>query len=182
MIQLASDAGNAARLVFFLFDLLYVDGEDIAAMRAAVIPLLHFRVFRYRRDPLACGQPHDRHRPAVAGAPGGAAALAGRVCRRAASAPDSGGRRTARAPLCRQRRRKGSLRRLPKQVRQGIVVDPELDPGTARGLWWPRDRGDPADRRPGAGGRGADLVVQIIRLVPGLEDRSRPVRAIRIQR
>jgi ATP-dependent DNA ligase len=31
MIQLASDAGNAAWLVFFLFDLLYLDGEDLAA-------------------------------------------------------------------------------------------------------------------------------------------------------
>jgi DNA ligase D-like protein (predicted ligase) len=31
MIQLASDAGNAAGLVFFLFDLLYVDGEDLIA-------------------------------------------------------------------------------------------------------------------------------------------------------
>ena len=28
MIQLASDSGNAAALVFFLFDLLYLDGED----------------------------------------------------------------------------------------------------------------------------------------------------------
>jgi bifunctional non-homologous end joining protein LigD len=31
MIQLASDSGNAAALVFFLFDLLYVDGEDLCA-------------------------------------------------------------------------------------------------------------------------------------------------------
>jgi DNA ligase D-like protein (predicted ligase) len=31
MIQLASDSGNAAALVFFLFDLLYLDGEDIGA-------------------------------------------------------------------------------------------------------------------------------------------------------
>src|SRR6516162_4075658 len=31
MIQLASDRGNAAALVFFLFDLLYVDGEDLMA-------------------------------------------------------------------------------------------------------------------------------------------------------
>jgi len=31
MIQLASDSGNAAALVFFLFDLLYVDGEDLLA-------------------------------------------------------------------------------------------------------------------------------------------------------
>jgi bifunctional non-homologous end joining protein LigD len=31
MIQLASDSGNAAALVFFLFDLLYVDGEDLMA-------------------------------------------------------------------------------------------------------------------------------------------------------
>lgn len=29
MIQLASDAGNAAGLVFFLFDLLHLDGEDL---------------------------------------------------------------------------------------------------------------------------------------------------------
>src|SRR5271167_4166411 len=31
MIQLASDAGNAAGLVFFLFDLLHLDGEDLTA-------------------------------------------------------------------------------------------------------------------------------------------------------
>ena len=31
MIQVASDAGNAAGLVFFLFDLLYLDGEDLSA-------------------------------------------------------------------------------------------------------------------------------------------------------
>ena len=31
MIQLASESGNAAALVFFLFDLLYVDGEDFIA-------------------------------------------------------------------------------------------------------------------------------------------------------
>jgi bifunctional non-homologous end joining protein LigD len=31
MIQLASEAGNAAGLVFFLFDLLYLDGEDLTA-------------------------------------------------------------------------------------------------------------------------------------------------------
>src|SRR6266849_3362691 len=29
MIQLASDSGNAASLVFFLFDLLYLDGENL---------------------------------------------------------------------------------------------------------------------------------------------------------
>jgi DNA ligase D-like protein (predicted ligase) len=31
MIQLASDAGNAAGLVFFLFDLLYLDGDNVSA-------------------------------------------------------------------------------------------------------------------------------------------------------
>jgi DNA ligase D-like protein (predicted ligase) len=31
MIQMASDAGNAAGLVFFLFDLLYLDGKDLTA-------------------------------------------------------------------------------------------------------------------------------------------------------
>ena len=31
MIQTASDSGNAAALVFFLFDLLYLDGEDLCA-------------------------------------------------------------------------------------------------------------------------------------------------------
>jgi bifunctional non-homologous end joining protein LigD len=32
MIQLASDAGNAAGVVFFLFDLLHLDGDNIAAL------------------------------------------------------------------------------------------------------------------------------------------------------
>src|ERR1700738_616313 len=31
MIQAASDSGDAAALVFFLFDLLYLDGEDLGA-------------------------------------------------------------------------------------------------------------------------------------------------------
>jgi len=31
MIQLASDSGNAAALVFFLFDLLHLDGDDVGA-------------------------------------------------------------------------------------------------------------------------------------------------------
>jgi ATP-dependent DNA ligase len=31
MIQAASDAGNAAGLVFFIFDLLHLDGDDVAA-------------------------------------------------------------------------------------------------------------------------------------------------------
>jgi DNA ligase D-like protein (predicted ligase) len=31
MIQLASDSGNAAALVFFMFDLLYLDGDDVSA-------------------------------------------------------------------------------------------------------------------------------------------------------
>ena len=41
MIQLASDAGNAAGLVFFLFDLLHLDGDDChhaAARRAQGAP------------------------------------------------------------------------------------------------------------------------------------------------
>ena len=29
IVQLASDSGNAAALVFFLFDLLHLDGEDL---------------------------------------------------------------------------------------------------------------------------------------------------------
>ena len=32
LIQTASDAGNAAGLVYFLFDLLHLDGEDVAAL------------------------------------------------------------------------------------------------------------------------------------------------------
>jgi bifunctional non-homologous end joining protein LigD len=31
MIQAASESGNAAALVFFLFDLLHLDGEDLCA-------------------------------------------------------------------------------------------------------------------------------------------------------
>jgi ATP-dependent DNA ligase len=32
MIQAASDAGNAAGLVYFIFDLLHLDGEDVSAL------------------------------------------------------------------------------------------------------------------------------------------------------
>ena len=32
MIQAASDTGNAAGLVYFVFDILHLDGEDIAAL------------------------------------------------------------------------------------------------------------------------------------------------------
>jgi bifunctional non-homologous end joining protein LigD len=54
VIQLASDAGNAAGLVFFLFDLLHLDGEDLtehplierkerlAGLLAATKPPLHY--------------------------------------------------------------------------------------------------------------------------------------------
>jgi hypothetical protein len=31
MIQAASDAGNAAGLVFFIFDLLHLDGDDVGS-------------------------------------------------------------------------------------------------------------------------------------------------------
>jgi bifunctional non-homologous end joining protein LigD len=34
MIQLASDSGTAASLVFFLFDLLHLDGEDLCSAAA----------------------------------------------------------------------------------------------------------------------------------------------------
>src|SRR4029077_14769820 len=33
IVQLASDKGNAAALLFFLFDLLYLDGEDLRPRR-----------------------------------------------------------------------------------------------------------------------------------------------------
>jgi bifunctional non-homologous end joining protein LigD len=54
MIQAASDAGNAAGLVYFIFDLLHRDGEDVAALPlierkarlaellAGVAPPLHY--------------------------------------------------------------------------------------------------------------------------------------------
>ena len=31
MIQAASDSGNAAGLVYFIFDLVHLDGEDVGA-------------------------------------------------------------------------------------------------------------------------------------------------------
>src|SRR5271170_6214741 len=49
MIQAASDAGNAAGLVFFLFDLLYLDGEDLSAR-----PLLE-------REISTTGHARERH-------------------------------------------------------------------------------------------------------------------------
>jgi DNA ligase D-like protein (predicted ligase) len=54
IVQLASDSGNAAALVFFLFDLLYLDGEDLrprpvierkdrlASLLAKAMPCLHY--------------------------------------------------------------------------------------------------------------------------------------------
>ena len=51
MIQAASDSGNAATLVFFLFDLLYLDGEVISAA-----PLLE-RKERVRDLLSTCGEP-----------------------------------------------------------------------------------------------------------------------------
>jgi len=54
IVQLASDSGNAAALVFFLFDLLYLDGEDLrgrplierkerlSALLAPGAPSLHY--------------------------------------------------------------------------------------------------------------------------------------------
>jgi ATP-dependent DNA ligase len=54
IVQLASDCGNAAALVFFLFDLLYIDGEDLrpwplierkerlGTLLANTAPSLHF--------------------------------------------------------------------------------------------------------------------------------------------
>jgi DNA ligase D-like protein (predicted ligase) len=54
IVQLASDSGNAAALVFFLFDLLYLDGEDLrerpliernerlSALLASAAPGLHY--------------------------------------------------------------------------------------------------------------------------------------------
>jgi bifunctional non-homologous end joining protein LigD len=54
IVQLASDSGNAAALVFFLFDLLYLDGEDLRerplierkerlkALLAKAAPCLHY--------------------------------------------------------------------------------------------------------------------------------------------
>ena len=51
MIQMVSDAGNAAGLVFFLFDLLYLDGEDLGAR-----PLIE-RKERLAGLPLQAGSP-----------------------------------------------------------------------------------------------------------------------------
>jgi bifunctional non-homologous end joining protein LigD len=63
MIQAASDAGNAAGLVYFIFDLLHLDGEDIAALPlierkarlaellANVRPPLHYSDYHRRRGP-----------------------------------------------------------------------------------------------------------------------------------
>ena len=60
MIQAASDAGNAASLVFFIFDLLHLDGDDIGArplierkarlatLLSGAAPPLHYN--DYQRD------------------------------------------------------------------------------------------------------------------------------------
>src|SRR6266403_5131816 len=63
MIQAASDAGNAAGLVFFIFDLLHLDGEDVgarplierkarlAALLSGVAPPLHYSDYHRGHGP-----------------------------------------------------------------------------------------------------------------------------------
>jgi DNA ligase D-like protein (predicted ligase) len=63
MIQAASDAGNAAGLVFFIFDLLHLDGEDVgarplierkarlAALLSGVAPPLHYSDYHRGQGP-----------------------------------------------------------------------------------------------------------------------------------
>ncbi|MGH6680915.1 MAG: hypothetical protein ACREDL_18770 [Bradyrhizobium sp.] len=63
MIQAASDAGNTAGLAFFIFDLLHLDGDDVAArplierkdrlakLLAGVAPPLHYSDFHRGRGP-----------------------------------------------------------------------------------------------------------------------------------
>jgi bifunctional non-homologous end joining protein LigD len=73
MIQLASDAGNAAGLVFFLFDLLHLDGEDLmprplidrkarlAALLSNVTLPLHYCDHQIGRG----REFHKHHQPAI---------------------------------------------------------------------------------------------------------------------
>ena len=59
MIQAASDAGNAAGLVYFIFELLHLDGEDVSAL-----PLIErkARTALPRLRPEACNPDGvDRH-------------------------------------------------------------------------------------------------------------------------
>jgi ATP-dependent DNA ligase len=63
MIQAASDAGDAAGLVFFIFDLLHLDGDDVgarplierkarlAALLSGVTPPLHYSDYHRGRGP-----------------------------------------------------------------------------------------------------------------------------------
>jgi DNA ligase D-like protein (predicted ligase) len=63
MIQAASDAGNAAGLVFFIFDLLHLDGDDVgarplierkarlAALLSGVAPPLHYSDYHRGQGP-----------------------------------------------------------------------------------------------------------------------------------
>jgi ATP-dependent DNA ligase len=63
MIQAASDAGNAAGLVFFIFDVLHLDGDDVGArplierkarlaeLLSGVAPPLHYSDYHLRPRP-----------------------------------------------------------------------------------------------------------------------------------
>ena len=63
MIQAASDAGNAAGLVFFIFDLLHLDGDDVGArplierkarlteLLSGAAPPLHYSDYHRGRGP-----------------------------------------------------------------------------------------------------------------------------------
>ena len=64
MIQLASDAGNADGLVFFLFDLLHLDDEDLTGAGRLIERKERLRGLLSRAvSPLAIQRPSDRTRP-----------------------------------------------------------------------------------------------------------------------
>ncbi len=62
----ASDSGNAAALVFFLFDLLYLDGEDVSVRplierKTRLAALLSKAIAQVRSEPCRWRCPRGRH-------------------------------------------------------------------------------------------------------------------------
>jgi hypothetical protein len=62
MIQIASDTGNAAGLVYFIFDLIHLDGEDLCSLETScATPVLSIGGSPSRKLRAGVRLPHSDH-------------------------------------------------------------------------------------------------------------------------
>jgi ATP-dependent DNA ligase len=121
MIQAASDAGNAAGLVFYLFDLLYLDGADVGARPLIERKTRLAALLSHASSPLHYSD-HQRGQGRAFHEKACAMSLEGIVSKRADAAYAAG------RPLQRQSRDSGSFRSRPGSPERGKRTRRSLPP------------------------------------------------------